>query len=137
MNDTHGQHRVGRVLDELARRRVGDDDPLTGELERAVKIAKNLTRILAPCADDDAVRTKKVLHRGPFLQELGVRDNCLESETLASARRTCTAAHVPTGTVLLMATTASRFAVFAIVAAAVNTALTSGAPSGPGASRRR
>ncbi len=53
------------------------------------------------------------------------------SGTFAAASRSCTASQVPTGTVLLTATTALFLATRAMVSAAASTALTSVDPSGP------
>ena len=48
---------------------------------------------------------QEVVDRVAFLEELGVRDDRERDAPSRSARRACTASHVPTGTVLFTTTT--------------------------------
>src|SRR5690606_13766447 len=59
--DAHREHRVRRVLDELARARIGDDEALARELERHVELAELRARVLAARAEDDAIGLEEVL----------------------------------------------------------------------------
>ncbi len=71
----HREHRVGGVLRQLARARVGHDDALARELQRGVEGAERLARVLASRAEDHAVGAEEVLNGRALLQKLGIRDD--------------------------------------------------------------
>ena len=132
--DAHREHRVGRVLRELARARIGDDDALAGELQRRVE-SRGASRARPRCARRATTRSgrKKSWTASPSLRNSGFETTSSGTPGCRCASaRACTASHVPTGTVLLTTTSAGFFAVAAMRSATASTALTSAAPSGPG-----
>ena len=68
--DPRRQHRIGRVLGELGRAHVHQQQPLVVALERRVDGAHRGDRALVVGADDDAVGPHEILDRRALLQEL-------------------------------------------------------------------
>ena len=73
--DARGQHGVGGVLRGFRGTDIHDDDRVAGADERRVEGLHQLGGPHVVGADDDALRHHAVVHRRPFLEELGVRDD--------------------------------------------------------------
>ena len=70
--DARRQVRIGRILRDLSRLQVGDDDLA---VQRVVELRRTRAAVRIRGADDHAFRPHEVVHRMPFAQELRIGDN--------------------------------------------------------------
>ena len=69
----HRQEGVGRILDHLRGRDIGDDERCLEQEQRPVEVFHDRDGLLAVGADDHAVGAHEILDRGSLAEKFGVR----------------------------------------------------------------